>query len=565
MKGLGVSKGLGMGEAYLYTEEEMIINRVRVGSVEDEIQRLFKALKKAKDQIDDLYKLSLKSLKKDEAAIFLAHKMILDDPEFIGKIEDKIREELVNVEWAVDQVTNYFMEIFENMEDEYIKARGYDIRDVSKRLLRILLNTKSLDLSSLDRDTIIIGKDLPASYVAQMDKKSIKGLISEAGGSSSHNFIIARSLGIPAVSGVGNILQSINNGDYLIIDGDTGHIIINPSEEEKKSYRKKELEAKDFKDRIKLMIGRPTISKDGHRVYLEGNIGGEGDLKDLLENDGEGVGLFRTEFLFMDRDRVPTEEEQFIAYKNVAEKLQDRPLTIRTLDVGGDKELPYLNLPKELNPFLGYRAIRISLDRLDIFKSQLRAILRASQYGNIRIMFPMISSIEELRKAKDILDQVKRELKSENIGFKQDLQLGIMVEIPGVAIHSRAFAKEVDFFSIGTNDLIQYALAVDRGDGRLANLYNPYHPGVLKLIYMTIKNGHDIGIPVGMCGEVAGNQKLIPLLLAMGLDEFSMTSSSILEVRYLIANTSKKEMEVYLEEILNLPSGEEVLRFLNGL
>lgn len=563
MKGLATSPGIGIGKAFLYKEPLLEISKKDIGSEEVEIDRFKKAIEQAKSEIDKLYEITLKSVGEKEAEIFSAHKMMLEDPEFIGGAEKKIRQEKVNAEWAVSEVANKFITMFENIEDEYLKARAADLDDVSKRVLRILLDIEPVDLLSIDKDTIIIAEDLTPSDTAQMNKENVQGIITELGGRTSHTSIIARTLDIPAISGAKDVLNTVNSGDFLIIDGDTGEIILDPSENQKQEYRKKQEEIKEFKKKLKEMIGKESKSKDGHKVEIAGNIGTPKDIHKVLQQDGEGVGLFRTEFLYMDRDRLPTEEEQFESYKTVAEKLEGNPLVIRTLDVGGDKEIPYLNLPKEMNPFLGYRAIRLCLDRLDIFKTQLRAILRASHYGNIKIMFPMISSIEEVKKAKAIVEKVKEELKEENIPFKEDLEIGIMVEIPAVAIHSKAFAKEVDFFSIGTNDLIQYTVAVDRGNQNISDLYSQYHPAVLRLINMTIKNGHNEGIWVGMCGEVAGDPKLIPLLLAMGLDEFSMSASSILRARYLIRNTSKAEVKEKLNEVLNLSTSEDVEEFID--
>lgn len=562
MKGLGVSPGIGIGKVFLYRQAKIIILRENIESVEKELERFDGAADQAKSEIENLYKISLDKFGEKDSEIFLAHKMMLEDQEYMGEIKKKIYREKVNAEWAVNEITNGFLSLFENIKDEYLKLRAIDLKDVSKRLLRILLQIESVDLLAVDRDTIIIAEDLTPSDISQMNKENIQGLVTELGGKNSHTFIMARSIDMPAIIGVRHALNLANNGDPIIIDGTTGHIILNPNEEEMNLYIKKQKEVQEFKTRMKDMIGKKSISKDNHRVKITGNIGNPRDIDKVLENDGEGAGLFRTEFLYMDSDKLPTEEEQFRAYKTVAEKLEDKPLVIRTVDIGGDKEVSYLNLRKEMNPFLGYRGIRLCLDRVDIFKTQLRAILRASHYGNIKIMFPMISSIEELRKSKIILEEVKEELESEHISFKDDLEIGIMVEVPAVAIHSRAFAEEVDFFSIGTNDLIQYTLAVDRGNEKISGLYNQYDPAVLRLIKMTIDNGHEAGIWVGMCGELAGDQKLIPILLAMGLDEFSVRASSILESRYLISNISKVKSEEKLDELLNLSTAKDIEDFL---
>lgn len=563
MQGIGTSPGIGMGKIFLYIEPKIEIQREDIQDIEGELARLEDGMNTAKAEIHNLYENTLEKMGKDKAEIFMAHKMMLEDPEFIDGIKQKISSEGVNAEWAVKETADMFISLFENIEDEYLRARAADLKDVSNRLLRVLLNVESVDLASIDEDSIIVAEDLTPSDTAEMNKDKVVGFITELGGRTSHTSIIARTLEIPAIAGVKDATSSVRHGDYMIIDGSTGEAFINPSEDIIKSYRKKLEDIREFKEKLKSVIGEKTISKDGHRVELAGNIGTPSDIDKVLENDGEGVGLFRTEFLYMDKDRLPTEEEQFNAYREVAEKLGDRPLVIRTLDVGGDKEIPYLNLPKEMNPFLGYRAIRLCLDRVDIFKTQLRAIYRASKYGNIKIMFPMISNIQEVRNAKKIAAEVREELKKENIPFAEDVELGIMVEIPAVAVHSQAFAKEVDFFSLGTNDLIQYTVAVDRGNQTISKLYNQYHPAVLRLIKMTIDNGHKEGIWVGMCGEVAGDEKLIPVLLGMGLDEFSMSASSILKSRYLIKNTSKEEIKSMVDTILDLPTAEDVEEFID--
>ena len=562
MKGLGTSPGIGIGKVFVFKEPELEIEKKEIENTIEEINRLKLALKKSTNEIDNIYNITLNTIGEDEAEIFTAHRMMLEDPEFVGGVEEKIKDEKVNAEWAVNEVANFYIDMFENIEDEYLKARAADLRDVSKRLLRALLNVETPDLISISEKSVIIAEDLTPSDTAQMNKEMVVGIVTELGGRTSHTSIMARTLEVPAIAGVKHATNIFVHGDPIIVDGDSGEIIIKPTEEQLKEYKHKQDQLKEFKTLLNKMKGQETISKDGYKVELAGNIGTAKDVESVLENDGEGVGLFRTEFLYMDKDRLPTEEEQFESYKFVAEKLGDKPLVIRTLDVGGDKDLPYLDLPKELNPFLGYRAIRLCLDRVDIFKTQLRAILRASAFGNVKIMFPMISNIKEIRDSKAIIEQLKLDLKSENIDFDPNLEIGIMVEIPAVAIHSEAFAKEVDFFSIGTNDLIQYTLAVDRGNTEIAYLYNQFHPAVLRLIKMTIDNGHKEGIWVGMCGEVAGDQKLIPLLLAMGLDEFSMGAASILKSRYLIKQLSKDNIRKMLDEILSLPTAEDVEKYI---
>lgn len=563
MKGIGTSPGIALGKVFVYKEPEINIEKKNIDNLEKEIKRLDMAIEKGIKQIDKLYNKTLNNMGKEEAEIFNAHKMMIEDPEFIGSVKDRIKSEKSNAEWAVKIVAEEYIQIFENMEDEYLKERALDLKDVSMRLMRILLGIETMDLGAIEEKSIILAKDLTPSDTAQMNKEMILGFVTEIGGPTSHTAIMARTMEIPSVSGIKDLTNIAKNGDFIIVDGKEGLILLNPSDEDIKTYTRKQKDYQEFKLKLKEMIGQESISKDGVKVEIAANIGTPQDMDKVIENDGEGVGLFRTEFLYMDRETLPTEEEQFKAYKTVAEKLEGKPLVIRTLDVGGDKDLPYLNLPHEMNPFLGYRAIRLCLDRTDIFKTQLRAILRASAFGNVKIMFPMISNIQEIRDSKKILAEIMEELREENIPFNEELEIGIMVEIPAVAVHSDIFAKEVDFFSIGTNDLIQYSLAVDRGNQDIAHLYNQYHPAVLKLIQMTIENGHKEGIWVGMCGEAAGDEKLIPILLGMGLDEFSMSSSSILRARWIINNTSKKEVEAMLDTILSLPTAEDVERFID--
>ncbi len=563
MKGIGTSPGIAIGKVLVYREPKINIVKKNVENLESEIERLDLAIEKGISQIEELYKKTLNNIGEEEAEIFNAHKAMLEDPEFIGNIKEKIKSEKSNAEWAIKIVSDEYIQIFENMEDEYLKERALDLKDISTRLLKILLDIETMDLSIIEEEFVILAEDLTPSVTAQMNKKMVLGFVTELGGPTSHTAIMAKTMGIPSVSGIKDIVNIAKNGDFIIVDGKEGLILLNPSDEEIENYTKKQNQYKEFKAKLKDMIGKESISKDGIKVEVAANIGTPEDMDKVIENDGEGVGLFRTEFLYMDRDTLPTEEEQFIAYKTVAERLEGKPLVIRTLDVGGDKDLPYMNLPKEMNPFLGYRAIRLCLDRTDIFKIQLRAIIRASAFGNVKIMFPMISNIKEVRDAKQIVREIMEELKAEKVPFNEEIEIGIMVEIPAVAVHSDIFAKEVDFFSIGTNDLIQYSLAVDRGNQEIAYLYNQYHPAVLKLIKMTIENGHKEGIWVGMCGEAAGDEKLIPLLLAMGLDEFSMNSSSILQARWIINNTSKTEVKSMLDEILSLPTAEDVEKYID--
>lgn len=563
MKAIGTSAGIALGKVLVYKEAEIKIEKKTIDDLEGEIERLDTAIEQGIKELENLYEETLENIGEEEAEIFNVHKMMIQDPEYIDGIKGKIKEEKVNVEWALKEVTDQYVSLFENIDDEYLRERALDLKDISQRLIRILYGIEGNDLRNIKEESIIVAEDLVPSDTAQMDKDKVIGIVTELGGRTSHTSIMARSLEIPAVAGVKDITNIAKNGDFMIVDGSKGIVLINPSQDEVEFYQREKEKYEEFKQQTRQMKGKESISKDGVKVEIAANIGTPKDVDNVIENDGEGVGLYRTEFLYMDNDRLPTEDEQFEAYKVVAERLEGKPIVIRTLDVGGDKDIPYLELPKEMNPFLGYRAIRLCLDRRDIFKTQLRALLRASAYGNIKIMFPMISNIQEVREAKRILEEAKEELRKENIPFNEDIEVGIMVEIPSVAIHSDIFAREVDFFSIGTNDLIQYTLAVDRGNQEISHLYNQYDPAVLRLIKMTIDNGHKAGIWVGMCGEAAGDEKLIPVLLGMGLDEFSMNPASILKARYIISNTSKKEVEGMLDEILSLPTAEDVERYID--
>lgn len=565
MKGLGISPGVGIGKIYLYEPPRIKIEKNIITDIELEVKRLDEAIKKASLEIDNLIKLSLSKMGKDESEIFVAQKTILEDQEFYIKIIEKINNEMVNCEWALKEVSNHYISLFKEIKDEYLRERASDVKDVSNRVIKILLGVESKDLSIINKESIIIAKDLSPSDTAHLNKEMVLGIVTELGGFTSHTSIIARSFEIPAISGVKDITKTVDHGDTIIINGDDGEIIINPTQLEILKYSKIIKKQNEFKTKLKEIKKSKAITKDGYFVKVLGNISNPDDIDKVIEFGGGGVGLFRTEFLYMDKDRLPSEEEQFEVYKTAAKKLGKKPLIIRTLDIGGDKDLPYLNLPKETNPFLGYRAIRLCLDRKEIMITQLKAILRASKFGNIKILLPMISELKEVRESKALLRYAKSQLKEEKIDFYEDIKLGIMVEVPAVAIHSSAFAKEVDFFSIGTNDLIQYTLAVDRGNHNIAHLYSQYHPSVLKLIKMTIENAHREGIWVGMCGEAAGDEKLIPILLAMGLDEFSMNPSSISRAKYTIINTSKSEIQSFLEDLLKLSTTEDVICKLNQL
>jgi len=562
MKGIGVSPGIVIGKVLLKEESKITIEKKDITNYEEEIKRFKVAMENSKSEIQGIYNNVLKSMGEDEANIFEAHLMILEDPEMLQQIEQKIQADKVNAEWALKEISEMLVSMFENMDNEYMKERAADIKDVTTRLMKKLLNIEEVNFGNLANEVIIVAHDLTPSDTSQIDKKKVLGFITEIGGRTSHSAIMARTLEIPAIVAVKDITNKVKNGDLIIFDGEEGLIYINPEEKIVKLYEEKKSEYNKSMKELDLLIGKESITTDGIKVELSANIGTPKDLKSVISNDGEGIGLYRSEFLYMDRKSAPTEEEQYVAYKEVAEAMKNKPVVIRTLDVGGDKELDYLKLPKEMNPFLGYRAIRVCLDKVDIFKTQLRAILRASAYGNIKIMFPMISSMGELRSAKAILQDVKNELYKEDMDFNENIEVGIMIEIPAAAIISDLLAKEVDFFSIGTNDLIQYTIAVDRMNEKISHLYNPFHPALLRLVKMVIDSAHKENKWVGMCGEVAGDPKIIPILIGMGLDEFSMSPISILKARGIIRNISQSEMEILANQVVNLPTADEVEKFI---
>ncbi len=565
MKGLGVSPGIGIGKAFVIEKKSMNVNKIYVDDFNKEIERLKNAIELGKSQLDELYAKTLRDVGEKEAQIFKSHELMLEDDTFISEVEDKIKNENTNAEYALNEVAAYYIKMFENIEDEYLRERSEDIKDVMHRVIKILLGVKSADLSKLDKDSIVIAKDLTPSDTAQFEKGKIAAMITEMGGKTSHAAIIARIMGIPTVVGIDNITEKIKDDDIIICDGKTGKVLINPNEKQLFYYTQKKSKLEEINNELKKQIGLPTITKDGFEVSLSANIGTPNDVDNVLENDAEGIGLFRSEFIFMNREKQPSEDEQYEEYKEVLQRMEDKPVIIRTLDIGGDKNVPYFDIPKEMNPFMGYRAIRLCLGNVDVFRTQLRAILRASVYGNVKIMFPMISTMKELRDAKKIFEAAKQELTKEGISYSNDIEIGIMIEIPSAAIISDLLAKEVDFFSIGTNDLIQYTLAVDRMNSKLSHLYSQYHPAMLRLIKGIIENAHNAGIWVGMCGEAAGDPKLVPIFLGMGLDEFSMNAPSILSSRYIIRNLNKSEMEKIAEGTLNLDTAVEVEEYLSCL
>jgi phosphoenolpyruvate-protein phosphotransferase (PTS system enzyme I) len=560
--GIAASEGIAIAKAFRLENPELIIEKKSVTDAVQEVARLEAALEKSKTELETIKEHARKELGDDKAEIFEAHLLVLSDPELINLIKDKITGEKVNAEYALDEVAAIFINMFESMDNEYMKERAADIRDVTKRVLAHLLGINVSNPSMISEEVVIIAEDLTPSDTAQLNRKFVKGFTTDIGGRTSHSAIMARSMEIPAVVGTKKVMEEIENGLLVIVDGLDGQVIVNPSEETVKAYKKKATEYVAQKAEWAKLVNEKTVSADEHHVELAANIGTPEDVKGVLENGGEGVGLYRTEFLYMGREELPTEEEQFTSYKTVLERMEGKPVVVRTLDIGGDKELTYLNLPKEMNPFLGFRAIRLCLEMQDMFRTQLRALLRASVYGNLKIMFPMIATVDEFRQAKAILLEEKAKLQEEGLDISDHIEVGMMVEIPSSAVIADLFAKEVDFFSIGTNDLIQYTLAADRMNERVSYLYQPYNPAILRLVKMVIDAAHKEGKWAGMCGEMAGDEIAIPILLGLGLDEFSMSATSILKARSQIRHLSKEAIEQYIEAILSMSTTEEVVSFV---
>ncbi|MED4452526.1 phosphoenolpyruvate--protein phosphotransferase [Metabacillus fastidiosus] len=562
LKGIAASAGIAIAKAYRLQEPPLNIEKKEVSDKKTEIERFKAAIAKAKAELEKIKEHAHTALGADKAAIFSAHILVLSDPELLDNVKNKIENEGINAEAAMKETSEMFVTMFESMDNEYMKERAADIRDVTKRVLAHLLGISLPNPSLISEEVIIIAEDLTPSDTAQLNRQYVKGFTTNIGGRTSHSAIMARSLEIPAVVGTKQATEKIENDVIVIIDGLDGEVIINPSanviadyEEKKRNYEKQKAEwAK--------LIAEPTVTIDGKHVELAANIGTPEDIESVLKNGAEGVGLYRTEFLYMGRDSLPTEEEQFTAYKTVLEKMEGKPVVIRTLDIGGDKKLPYLNLPEEMNPFLGFRAIRLCLEEQSIFRTQLRALLRASAYGNLKIMFPMIATLNEFKEAKAILLEEKETLISADVNVSDNIEIGIMVEIPATAVLADQFAKEVDFFSIGTNDLIQYTMAADRMNERVSYLYQPYNPAILRLVSLVIEAAHKEGKWAGMCGEMAGDETAIPILLGLGLDEFSMSATSVLRARSQMKQLSKAQAAQYKEKILSMGTTEEVVQFV---
>jgi len=565
LKGIAASSGIAIAKAFLLKEEKVIIEKTLISDTSAEVSRFESAISVTKKELETLRAHTEKTLGEDKAAVFSAHLLMLDDPEFMSVIKQKISNESINAEFALQEVSTMFIGMFESMDNEYMKERAADIRDVSKRLLSHLTGIYSASLSDINEEVIVIAEDLTPSDTAQLNPTFVKGFVTDIGGRTSHSAIMARSLGIPCVVGTKTITSSVLQNDIIILDALDGEVVVNPSDSTLATYDEKIKTYLEKKKEQEKLIHEPSVSKDGAHVELVANIGTPQDIEGVIKNGAEGVGLFRTEFLYMNRDTLPTEEEQFQAYKAVLEGVKGKPVVVRTLDVGGDKELPYLNLPKEMNPFLGFRAVRYCLENDQVFRPQLRALLRASIYGDLKIMFPMIATLDEFRQAKATLLDVKEELRKEGHDVSDAIEVGIMVEIPSTAVMADTFAKEVDFFSIGTNDLIQYTMAADRMNEKVSYLYQPYNPAILRLVKMVVDAAHKEGKWAGMCGEMAGDLQAVPLLLGLGLDEFSMSASSVLPVRSLLKTLSKQELAAAIPEILALTSAQEVLEFVENM
>lgn len=563
LKGIAASDGVAVAKAYLLVQPDLSFETVTVEDISAEEARLDAALAASQDELSVIREKAVESLGEEAAAVFDAHLMVLADPEMTGQIKETIRAKQVNAEAALTEVTNMFIAIFESMDDNpYMQERAADIRDVTKRVLANLLGKKLPNPATIDEESIIVAHDLTPSDTAQLNKKFVKAFVTDIGGRTSHSAIMARTLEIAAVLGTNNITELVKDGDILAVSGITGEVVINPTEEQiaefkaaGEAYAKQKAEWAQLKD-------APTVTADGKHFELAANIGTPKDVEGVNDNGAEAVGLYRTEFLYMDSQDFPTEEDQYEAYKAVLEGMNGKPVVVRTMDIGGDKELPYFDLPKEMNPFLGYRALRISISETgnQMSRTQLRALLRASVHGKLRIMFPMVALLTEFRTAKGILEEEKAKLVAEGVAVADDIEVGIMIEIPAAAMLADQFAKEVDFFSIGTNDLIQYTMAADRMNEQVSYLYQPYNPSILRLINNVIKAAHAEGKWAGMCGEMAGDQTAVPLLVGMGLDEFSMSATSILRTRSLMKKLDTAKMEEYANRALTECSTmEEVL------
>lgn len=565
-KGIAASPGISIGAVFLLENKEVVIDTTAISEaiIENEIGSFYDAKIQTKKQLEEIKAAAQQSMGEDEAEIFQAHLLVLDDPMLEDKVIENIRIKKLNAVASLDAAVKELSSMLENLADEYMRERAADIKDVGRRLLYNLAGIEMVSLSDFKKEVVIVAKDLTPSDTAQMNLNKVLGFVTDVGGRTAHTSIMARSLELPAVVGTKDATAWVKDGDIIIVDGLEGYVILNPTEEERQKYQQKRAEYLKEKEELKKTKDLAAITKDGRKVEISANIGTPKDVEGAMLYGAEGIGLYRSEFLYMDRNSLPSEDEQFAAYKEVVEKMKERPIIIRTLDIGGDKELPYINFPAELNPFLGWRAIRMCLDRPEILKTQVRAILRASNYGNPLIMYPMIISVSEIKSANALLYEAKTELKNEKVPFNENIKVGMMVETPASAVMADKLVEMVDFFSIGTNDLTQYTLAVDRGNEKIANLYQPLHPGVLRLIKQVIDASHEGGKWTGMCGELAGDPMATMVLLGLGLDEFSMSASSIPSVKKLIRMLNYSDAQEIAEAAINMSSPEEVITYLNS-
>ena len=564
--GIPASPGIVFGKALVLKEEKIVLDTQKISEdqVEAEVARFYAGREAAVEQLNSIHQRALKSLGEEKAAIFEGHLMILEDEELEDEILDYLRSHKVNASVATSKIIDQQVEMLSEIDDEYLKERAGDIRDIGNRLIKNILGMYIVDLGDITEESILVAYDLTPSETAQLNLEKVLGFITDIGGRTSHTSIMARSLELPAIVGTNDVTARVNTGDYLILDAVNNRVYVNPTQAEIDELKTLEVKLAEEKAELAKLKDLPAVTLDGHKVDVVANIGTIRDCEGAHRNGAEGVGLYRTEFLFMDRDQLPSEEEQFIAYKEVVEAMEGRLVVLRTMDIGGDKELPYLNLPKEMNPFLGWRAVRIALDRREILHAQLRAVLRASAFGKLAVMFPMIISVEEIRELKSVLETLKAELRAEGKAFDENIQVGVMVETPSAAVNAKFLAKEVDFFSIGTNDLTQYTLAVDRGNELISHLYNPMSPSVLGLIKQVIDASHAEGKWTGMCGELAGDERATLLLLGMGLDEFSMSAISVPRIKKLIRHVNYQEVKALADEALQKPTAAEIEQLIQA-
>ena len=565
ISGIPASPGIVFGKALVLKEEKIVLDtqKIKDSQIENEIARFYAGRDAAAEQLTSIKDRAYQSLGEEKAAIFEGHLMILEDEELEEEIIDYLRSNHVNAAVAANVVIDQQVAMLSEIDDEYLKERAGDIRDIGNRLIKNILGMHIVDLGEINEEAILVAYDLTPSETAQLNLDKVLGFVTDIGGRTSHTSIMARSLELPAIVGTNNVTEKVKTGDFLILDALNNAVYVNPSQQEIQRLKTLQDKLAEEKAELAKLKDLPALTLDGHQVDVVANIGTIRDVEGAERNGAEGVGLYRTEFLFMDRDQLPSEEEQFIAYKEVVEAMNGNLVVLRTMDIGGDKELPYLNLPKEMNPFLGWRAIRIALDRREILNAQLRAVLRASAYGRLAVMFPMIISVEEIRELKSVIEELKVELRNEGKAFDEDIQVGVMVETPSAAVNAKFLAKEVDFFSIGTNDLTQYTLAVDRGNELISHLYNPMSPSVLNLIKQVIDASHAEGKWTGMCGELAGDERATILLLGMGLDEFSMSAISVPRIKKLIRNVNYQDAKLLAEKALQQPTAAEIEQLIS--